>query len=105
LRGGLIWEKAKKKKLLDEMPRKTSKMGTKLNLGKIGETSIKTFKRQVFNKVRQVFIRVKNTGETSWTNETGKTEKTGKTVIQVRQISRVRRVRQMSQLNQAKRQL
>jgi hypothetical protein len=65
LRGGLIWEKAKKKKLLDEMPRKTSKMGTKLNLGKIGETSIKTFKRQVFNKVRQVFNRDKSTSETS----------------------------------------
>ncbi len=60
------------------MPRKTSKMGTKLNLGKIGETSIKTFKRQVFNKVRQVFNRDKSTSETSQTNDTGKTDMTAR---------------------------
>ncbi len=47
------------------MPRKTSIMGIKLNLGKISETSTKAFKRQVFNKVRQVFNREQNTGETS----------------------------------------
>ena len=41
--------------MLNEMPRKISIMDTKLNLGKIGETSIK----------RQVSNRDKNTGETS----------------------------------------